>query len=278
MDNVQKKIIVLIYHCHKLLDHIKITFVCFFRLKKYNICVHCHIFCVIIVSFKSWPPTNENDQEFFLLHIIQTSSGAHPASYPMGTGGSFPEHKIAREWSWYGDLPQCNRHYQIGAQIREPRCPLDSAPPSNSWRQTHKNAAPQRNRHRPFGPVLNQLPVATTLHPRDSSKATCPVIAGQQDARLLAGRCKSPQCLMDFNHDFAPLLATPGTNQHRRSVAARPATTHRQLDAEKLSRLPARCSPNLSCCCLSGPGRFAIHITALFGATIHRSSQPAWTA
>jgi hypothetical protein len=34
-----------------------------------------------------------------------------------------------------GDLPQCNRRYQIGAQIRETRCPLDCAPPSDSWRQ-----------------------------------------------------------------------------------------------------------------------------------------------
>jgi hypothetical protein len=28
-------------------------------------------------------------QEFFLLHVVQTGSGAHPASYPMGTGGCF---------------------------------------------------------------------------------------------------------------------------------------------------------------------------------------------
>jgi hypothetical protein len=27
---------------------------------------------------------------FSLLHIVQTSSGAHPASYPTGTGGPFP--------------------------------------------------------------------------------------------------------------------------------------------------------------------------------------------
>jgi hypothetical protein len=26
----------------------------------------------------------------FLLSAVQTGSGAHPASYPMGTGGSFP--------------------------------------------------------------------------------------------------------------------------------------------------------------------------------------------
>jgi hypothetical protein len=29
-------------------------------------------------------------QEFSFLHVVQTGSGAHPASYPMGTGGSFP--------------------------------------------------------------------------------------------------------------------------------------------------------------------------------------------
>jgi hypothetical protein len=29
-------------------------------------------------------------QEFFLLHIIQTGTGAHPASYPIGTEGFSP--------------------------------------------------------------------------------------------------------------------------------------------------------------------------------------------
>jgi hypothetical protein len=33
------------------------------------------------------------DKIFFLLHSVQTSSGTHPASYPMGTGGSFPGSK-----------------------------------------------------------------------------------------------------------------------------------------------------------------------------------------
>jgi hypothetical protein len=27
-------------------------------------------------------------KDFFLLHVIQTGSWAHPASYPMGTGGT----------------------------------------------------------------------------------------------------------------------------------------------------------------------------------------------
>jgi hypothetical protein len=29
-------------------------------------------------------------QEFSLIHVIQTGSGAHPASYPMGTGALPP--------------------------------------------------------------------------------------------------------------------------------------------------------------------------------------------
>jgi hypothetical protein len=34
--------------------------------------------------------------EFSLLHIIQTSSGVHPTSYPMDTGSSFPRGKASR--------------------------------------------------------------------------------------------------------------------------------------------------------------------------------------
>jgi hypothetical protein len=32
---------------------------------------------------------------FSVRHHVQTGSGAHPTSYPMGTGGSFPEGKAA---------------------------------------------------------------------------------------------------------------------------------------------------------------------------------------
>jgi len=54
--------------------------------------------------------------------ISQTSSGAHPASYPMGTGGSFPEAKklgheadvsppssaeIKQVWSYTSTPPVC---------------------------------------------------------------------------------------------------------------------------------------------------------------------------
>jgi hypothetical protein len=34
-------------------------------------------------------------KESSLLHVVQTDSGTHPASYPMGTGGSFPGGKAA---------------------------------------------------------------------------------------------------------------------------------------------------------------------------------------
>jgi hypothetical protein len=37
---------------------------------------------------------------FSLHHCVQNGSGAHPASYPMGTGGSFPGGKAAGAWSW----------------------------------------------------------------------------------------------------------------------------------------------------------------------------------
>jgi hypothetical protein len=33
--------------------------------------------------------------KFSLRHRVQTGSGTHPASYPMGTGGSFPGDKAA---------------------------------------------------------------------------------------------------------------------------------------------------------------------------------------
>jgi len=37
---------------------------------------------------------------FSLHHRVQTSSGPHPASHPMGNKGSFPAGKAAGTWSW----------------------------------------------------------------------------------------------------------------------------------------------------------------------------------
>jgi hypothetical protein len=34
-------------------------------------------------------------QDFSLLHSVHTDSGAHPVSYAMGTGSSFPRGKAA---------------------------------------------------------------------------------------------------------------------------------------------------------------------------------------
>jgi hypothetical protein len=59
-----------------------------------------HNFCLLFLSFRiryndwltSW--TTERSvfesrygKDFYLFHSDQTGSGAHPASYPMGTGG-----------------------------------------------------------------------------------------------------------------------------------------------------------------------------------------------
>jgi hypothetical protein len=38
-------------------------------------------------------------QDFSLLYNVQNDNAAHPASYPVGAGGSFPRWKAARSWS-----------------------------------------------------------------------------------------------------------------------------------------------------------------------------------
>jgi hypothetical protein len=35
------------------------------------------------------------ERDFFVLHSVQADSEAHPASYPVDTGGSFPGDKAA---------------------------------------------------------------------------------------------------------------------------------------------------------------------------------------
>jgi hypothetical protein len=39
---------------------------------------------------------SQQGKEFSLLHVVQSGSGVHPTSYPMGTGGSFYGGKEAR--------------------------------------------------------------------------------------------------------------------------------------------------------------------------------------
>jgi hypothetical protein len=50
------------------------------------------IIIIIIIIPNGWPTAV---QDFSLFHSVQTGSGAHPASYPMGSAGSFPGHKAA---------------------------------------------------------------------------------------------------------------------------------------------------------------------------------------
>jgi hypothetical protein len=45
-----------------------------------------------------WFPAG--DGNFSLHSRVQNGSGVHPASYPMGTRGSFPGGKAAGAWSW----------------------------------------------------------------------------------------------------------------------------------------------------------------------------------
>jgi hypothetical protein len=39
------------------------------------------------------------ESNFIILKSVQNGSGAHPASYPMGTRDSFPGGKAAGAWS-----------------------------------------------------------------------------------------------------------------------------------------------------------------------------------
>jgi hypothetical protein len=51
-------------------------------------------------GWTAWVRFPTGSKDFSLLHRVQTGSGAHPASYVMGTGGSFPDDKEAVAWSW----------------------------------------------------------------------------------------------------------------------------------------------------------------------------------
>jgi hypothetical protein len=49
-------------------------------------------------------------RNFSLHHSVQTGSGAHPASYPMGTRYSFPGGEVAGAWSWPLTSTSCRGH------------------------------------------------------------------------------------------------------------------------------------------------------------------------
>jgi hypothetical protein len=52
---------------------------------------------------------------FSLHYRVENGSGAHPASYPMGTGGSFPGVKATGAWSWPLSSIYCRGQRMSGA-------------------------------------------------------------------------------------------------------------------------------------------------------------------
>jgi hypothetical protein len=72
-----------------------------------------------------WFP--EVDGNFSLHYLIQNGSGAHPASYPMYTRGSFPGDKAAWAWSW----PLTSIQYR-GRRMRGAITPLRGAQLKNT--------------------------------------------------------------------------------------------------------------------------------------------------
>jgi hypothetical protein len=57
--------------------------------------VTCVRITYVYFALSTWTSVN-----FSLHHRVQNGSGAHPASYTMGTRVSFPGGKAAGSWSW----------------------------------------------------------------------------------------------------------------------------------------------------------------------------------
>jgi hypothetical protein len=57
-----------------------------------NICNEKEVLTKLVFVGVRIPAEAKN---FSLHHRVQTGSGAHPASYPVGTRGSFPGGKVA---------------------------------------------------------------------------------------------------------------------------------------------------------------------------------------
>jgi hypothetical protein len=73
-------------------------------------CFMIHLFCWccwIVLLQEPWQLSRGSRVRFLagagnfsLHHRVHNGSGAHPASYPMGTRGSFSRGKAAEAWSW----------------------------------------------------------------------------------------------------------------------------------------------------------------------------------
>jgi hypothetical protein len=61
---------------------------------------------------------------FSLHHRVQNGTGAHPASYPMGTRGPFSGDKAAGAWSWPLTFIYCRGQRTSGAIPPLPQYPF----------------------------------------------------------------------------------------------------------------------------------------------------------
>jgi hypothetical protein len=97
----------------KLFDHqIVVTFAVSFSSRseiKYRAYLECNRSRDISVGIAHWlragRPRGRSSspgrvKNFIFLHVVQTGSGAHRASYRMCTGGPFPGGKAVGAWSW----------------------------------------------------------------------------------------------------------------------------------------------------------------------------------
>jgi len=68
-----------------------------------------------------------------ILHRVQTGSGAHPTSYPRGTGSSFPGGKVAGTWSWPLTSFWCRSQECVELYLHSPIRLLDVVTFISSW-------------------------------------------------------------------------------------------------------------------------------------------------
>jgi hypothetical protein len=76
-------------------------------------------------NYNIWPVDDRGSRvrfpagagNFFLHHRLQNGSGAHPASYPMGTRGSFPGGEVDHSSPSNAEIKQCVPLWR-GAQLK----------------------------------------------------------------------------------------------------------------------------------------------------------------
>jgi hypothetical protein len=62
----------------------------------------------------------QQGKKLFLLHDVQTGSGAQPASYPMGAGDSFRDRKAVWVWSWPLAFNKCQGQGKVDLYVQSP--------------------------------------------------------------------------------------------------------------------------------------------------------------